>query len=710
MSKVELKTVSELLDKKFVVPLYQRGYRWETQQVQDLLKDIDGFMRYQKVREDEAKHEDFHESVSTTIDDFYCLQPLAVKEEVEDEEAFLDHLPQSTDEDVLLKTRKAIDDSVCWEVIDGQQRLTTIFIILHYLDVSKRFQIRFERWKKRGADDEANKNALSNVVSKIADQLNKDHEYQNEESVDSWHVCNAYKEIIKYFGNGQNCGVARSSDEYKAQFLDTLLNKVQFIWYESDEKDPVKVFTRLNIGKIALTNSELIKALFLNRSNFAGADFEKIRLRQTEIAVRWDEIETTLQNDEFWMFIHSPGFDKPTRIDFIFELVSKMGLLDDEQDEDFMAHKDERLGNDQYRAFRYFNEYFHSKKAAEKASKSPATLIEQCWQTIDSVFAAFREWFDDLKFYHYVGFLVACDYKIEAILTSWRKEGGSKELFVSWLKNEITNKITACKNLGQSYGFNVGDPPRTQCRHLLLLHNIQSVINQNAAETMKYDIAIYYKFPFHLYKTEKWNVEHVDSNTENRLDTANDMAEWLKSAWCFLPDGSEVEDVKVQILNWFNQRGNNVDPTSFENLHEEILKIVAKGRKLGDESKNTIENFVLLDEKTNKSYGNAIFPVKKMILMGKMQGVQYQFIEKSDDGVLSGFEVISKQLGSKEDVKWETAFVPPVTQRVFLKAFNPVSSNPWSWDADDAKAYRKNIYETLKEFGVTMPKEDNGHE
>ena len=56
----------------------------------------------------------------------------------------------------------------------------------------------------------------------------------------------------------------------------------------------------MNVGKIPLTNSELIKALFLNKTNFSSD--EEIRLKQLQIASSWDEIEATLQNDEFWPY------------------------------------------------------------------------------------------------------------------------------------------------------------------------------------------------------------------------------------------------------------------------------------------------------------------------------------------------------------------------------------------------------------------------
>ena len=91
-NSLELKTINELSEYKFMIPAYQRGYRWTTQEVTDLLNDV-------------------HEFIPKQIDDssektWYCLQPIVLK----------------------------LIDNENYEVIDGQQRLTTIFLILHYLN------------------------------------------------------------------------------------------------------------------------------------------------------------------------------------------------------------------------------------------------------------------------------------------------------------------------------------------------------------------------------------------------------------------------------------------------------------------------------------------------------------------------------------------------------------------------------------------------
>ena len=38
--KLKLKSIREILDKSFYIPAYQRGYRWSSRQVIDLLDDI----------------------------------------------------------------------------------------------------------------------------------------------------------------------------------------------------------------------------------------------------------------------------------------------------------------------------------------------------------------------------------------------------------------------------------------------------------------------------------------------------------------------------------------------------------------------------------------------------------------------------------------------------------------------------------------------
>ena len=86
---------------KFYIPSYQRGYKWGKNEIEALLDDL---WQYKPGKNDE----------------FYCLQPIVVRWDGEHKH---------------------------WRVIDGQQRLTTIFIILQFdtSSASKSFSLDYER-------------------------------------------------------------------------------------------------------------------------------------------------------------------------------------------------------------------------------------------------------------------------------------------------------------------------------------------------------------------------------------------------------------------------------------------------------------------------------------------------------------------------------------------------------------------------------------
>lgn len=161
---VSLKTISELKDKKFYIPGYQRGYRWTKQQVKDLLDDVWEFM--QKNNDSEA---------------FYCLQPLVVKE----------------------------NDNKKWDVIDGQQRLTTIYIILSCLGEQNLYSLEYE--------------TRHDSESFLKDIQRKRDEDGNE-NIDYFHMVQTKNAVGEWLKHKQN-------EVLKKAFLE----KVKFIWYETSE-------------------------------------------------------------------------------------------------------------------------------------------------------------------------------------------------------------------------------------------------------------------------------------------------------------------------------------------------------------------------------------------------------------------------------------------------------------------------------------------
>lgn len=621
-NKIGLKSVAQLLDMKFFVPSYQRGYRWTEQQVKDLLEDIQDFSL--------TKHQE---------GEFYCVQPLVVREMKEEE-----------------KKQNSLEGR-WYEVIDGQQRLTTMYLILTYLkDVIKMSGYRDDLYQIEYQRETNKEQSLLQGISNITEI--------NDNRADLYYLTKAYCVIKNWF---------EENKIKKPKFCETLLdeekgdksNNIRFIWYESVDEDPIKVFTRLNIGKISLTNAELIKALFLNRTNFAK-EGNAIRLRQQEIAAEWDHIEYRLQNDEFWLFLNAIGDNRPTRIDFIFDLICEKNILALENE------KIEAIGTDEYKTFRYFYQYFKEKDAN----------IAYCWEVVKKYFQTFQEWYDDIELYHYVGFLV--EYKpkgigniISYLIGKW-EENDNKQSFLKYLKEEL-NKIVTENPI--EYSYDLEGKNKISCKPILLFHNIQTVINQNTNQKDKYEIATFYKFPFHLYKMENWDVEHIHSSTDNPEDDVQTQREWLLNVYL-----SVEEELQEKIAKCLSEESNDND---IKALYDKIKSSFSTKEEWTPEEKNRIWNYTLLDSSTNRSYGNAIFPAKRRVIISKDKGQRIAIPQFSSRG--GKWEL-------KEPISDISSFVPPCTKQVFLKYYSPTIADNNYWTKTDAEAYQNDIQECIHQL------------
>lgn len=650
MNTLELKSIAELRNMAFYIPAYQRGYRWTQRQVKDLLKDI---LEFSEKKEDAG---------------IYCLQPLVVVKRPIDESSIIENIRKT---DKLSEVRRVLEASKeQWEVVDGQQRLTTIRLILEILSKPHFYDIEYET-----------RSDSANFLNGIK---NEDYVSVVKKNIDYYHIKQAFN-VIGTWLEGKN----------KARFLNVLLNQVKFIWYETHEDNPKEVFTRLNIGKISLSNAELIKALLLNKSNFDTEDYSKVRLQQQEIAMEWDVIEYSLQSKEFWLFLNKPGSESPTRIDFIFDLICQEDMLQCKSTMD----KEEMQTSDDLKTFHYFNHFFETQERKGKA-------LQTIWEKVKEIFQTLQEWFDDKELYHYIGFLICTGKTVNEIYQKWTgyttKSIFREEYLIGAIKQSIRYKDieNTVYEVDAENSQDIKGGNKRNCLSILLLHNLQTVINQNKvlAENRKYNEGVFYKFPFHLYKSEGWDVEHIDSNTENQLNDIRSQREWLLNAYFGL-QGEKFKEIKDNIEEFFKEfTGKNYEQNEapdkqntrnerFEELRSTIDDINGNIR-LSQTEKNKIWNFALLDSSTNRSYGNAIFPAKRRVIIGKDQGKRFLPPTIDENGKIVNCEVQEGQ----------SSFIPPCTKSVFLKYYNDASSDPNTWNKEDAKAYMNNIKVTLKEF------------
>ncbi|QBP43184.1 DUF262 domain-containing protein (plasmid) [Paenisporosarcina antarctica] len=504
------KTIQDLMEseEKFYIPSYQRGYRWTKLQVRELLDDL----------------WEFHEQ-DPAKDDVYWLQPIIVKKN---------------------------EDS--WEVIDGQQRLTTISILLQYIKkqipflVDHTFSIYYETRPKS-----------SDFLADIsASEVLKDN------NIDFHHMFEAYEMIQTWFAEHKPQAVM-----YIAQ---RLREQVKVLWYKVDDSyDVIDIFSRINIGKIPLTNAELIKALFLSKNHLSRHDNDEdvVRLKQIEIANEWDRIEYALQDDELWYFLQNDtDKDYQNRIEWLFELV-------------VTHYKTSVQKNTPYYTFHVFNDWMQ--KQSEEG-KSNYDIIESIWLDIHRLYMKVTEWSQNRELYHYIGYLRATNVSMDSIILE--SNNVKKDAFVEILKGIIRNSFDDVDVAGLTY------EDKKQLRKVLLLFNILTLQNDALSNQ---------RFHFERYKKEKWDIEHIHAVKSEMPQKQDAQCQFLKEA---LP---HVEDVELcKAIESFLAA---YDKELFEELFERTLD------EFGDDETNSISNLTLLDASTNRSYKNAIFPKKRQILI-----------------------------------------------------------------------------------------------
>lgn len=495
----------------FIIPSYQRGYRWK-EEVKILLDDIN------EIPDGEN----------------YCLQPIVVK-----------------------KT----DDNK-YELIDGQQRLTTLFLILGYI---RTFRPKLQQ--KYTIDYEIREKSKEFLSDLDFDNIN-----DAAQNIDEYFINEAAKTIKDWFDNTPD-------DDNAANLIaNKLNNKVNIIWYEiNGTEDAISLFTRLNIGKIPLTNAELVKAIFLSRNN--GID-ERYQL---EISTQWDDIEKELHDDKLWYFItNKKAEDFSTRIELLFDL---------------MANKTDG-DKERYRTFFWFME--QSKSNDYKENKI------ELWKKVVETFQRIKEWYNDSELYHKIGYLISVDQcSLQTLIEESSRKGKSD--FKSALNEYIADSINFNKEYRDLSYDNTSDAP--SIGKLLLLFNVESVF-QNGDKSMR--------FPFNKHKNKKggWSLEHIHAQQSKGLDTKALWNEWL--------------DLHVQSLRSIDLTKNatlieeiesrdkeNTTKEQFNTWFEKVIQALNLEQNI--DYIHMLSNMALLGTFDNSALNNSTFDVKrdKIIEMDK---------------------------------------------------------------------------------------------
>ena len=522
-----LKTVNQLRGMNFIVKSYQRGYRWEEEQVIDLLNDLQEFRKNQEERPKESN--------------IYCLQPLVIKRIQENE----------------------------YEIIDGQQRLTTIYILLKFLG-KKVYNISYET--REGSKE-------------FLEKIDQEAEISTK-NIDYYFMKNAYNVIKNWFRETE---IKNEDGALGAEFEILLLGgkpQVQFIWYEIEEQKyaPEEVFSRMNVGKIPLNDAELIKAklLFFVNQNNEKNNYE----RQLEIGNEWDTIEQSLRNESFWRFIVNEKIQKNNRIEYIFDYIAQF-------------NKDKKKKSEYYT-------YEEIQKRLEKDSNN-----YELWnKKVKKYYNMFEEWYNDIELYNYIGFLNLYGKETYKLIDEYENKCKEKDEFkkrvkqlvIKSAKEEIAERVEDICELTYEEDY-------TKLKKLLILLNIIA------------DTKIKQRFPFERCLISEWSIEHIHPQnpekltddkkkwikwSESEIKTATRLVEKFKSE--NLEKASKYEEIIGELTN-IKDNATNLKTNQLQHIFENISNKIMED--YGKKDINTLGNLALLDKNLNSEINNNFFDTKR---------------------------------------------------------------------------------------------------
>lgn len=622
---VKLEPVANLLNREFFIRSYQRGYRWHSDQVRDLLDDF----------------KDFAEQPDKSEEEFYCLQPIVVK-------------LLSAAERITLSRFNFAKDMV-YEVIDGQQRITTITILLHYLAKSLETEIQLEHYplityevRQKSMEILANFNDYIHSSEKSSEM---------QDNIDFYYMKAAYDTIDDWFSG---------KEEYLLPFLKLLtsyrVHCVKIIWYEVEaSENSIEVFRRFNVGKIPLSNAELIKALFLK------SDTKNLDSVKYSISKEWQQIENQLQSVYFWGFLR-PSQNYSSRIEYIFDLLYEKEKSNQEN-QLAKSEFDKKYGTDKHCVFRYFFSLIND-----------ASHLLEVWDLVNETFEKLTQWYGHPEHYHYIGYLQNRESKSKNenialdILCCQNKDGSplfqSKDDLTNYLVENISQKSRAFfdkKKIKLKYGDS-----QLLLRDLFFLFNVETCVRLSLSSSGE-EI---YKLPFSLNSTINYDIEHIDSKTEKEAASLSsaEKIEYLKDIetdFAYEIGTSFYDTINGVFKDPYQEKKweiENIETYQLDQALDNVLQLTDQlFEKDPDrmEDKNVIGNLTLLNNFINRSYGNSFFNTKRRLI-----------IENDKNGV----------------------YLPITTKNIFLKYYSGTVRRHTRWSISDAQDYTKDLENTLEKF------------
>ena len=561
--------------KQFIVPSYQRGYKWNRENVFKLLDDL----------------KSFEKSNWDKLNSFYCIQNITI-------------VP--------------LEDKTGWNVVDGQQRLTTIFILLSYLrkfnpDANLEFFSKPD-CLKYNVREETGKYLKEEVFT--GGVWDSEIKPDTAKLKDQWYILDVAKGIKDWFDTeGNSLQTKTITDRLKL-----IVNNMENPTVSEEE-----IFAGLNGGKVELDGADLVRAVLITRSakeKYYGSPAEKVKEFRMRIALELDEMNLWWAQKEQKTYFEQFLPDNKLKISNFKHASYPIGLLYKLY---FLLYSttEESFGIEFFENGRNFN------------SKSDDDHWE-LYETLIHLHHTLQMWFIDPLLYHWIGYLIF-RFKEQTYEISVDDNGGEKKekgtvnfkmIWTQWeaskTKNAFITKIISIIQALLTKGERVlledikdvkkqwyGIDPTGITNVLVLMDVIivsglyremwteeevlkakvpQSIADMNPSKT---------RLPSEYFTKSKENFEHIRSCAPNETEgkEVRSKGEWI-SFINMVYDGnieaseSQLKDALMEILG--NYPNDELDDTTIKKLNQ----------KMNEFGQHSIGNMALLDEHVNKSYGN----------------------------------------------------------------------------------------------------------
>ena len=515
--------------KRFYIAPYQRGYKWSSatpnSPVQLLMSDLkDAFAVRQKE---------------------YYLQFITVT------------FTKDNGDNVL-------------EVIDGQQRLTTITLLFsvmnHHLKSEKKpFTDGMLSYEVReNVCDFLEKFIYTNIDEVLGSNwLTLKGKYPQYDEQDIFYLVHAAQKIDEMLPMAD----LQDFHDYVARQVLLIVNKVEkTITCE-------RIFSNLNTNKVDLTSAELIKGLLLtksvreNQKDLKVIPYKEILEQRASMGRQWDEIENWANRAEINSFFFNQAKDP----------INEMLIL-------LALKEDYKLTNnkDKYNLFNYYQSQI--KKGGQTAR---GYFLE-----LKKIKSILNDWFIDPKIYNLLGFLFVSRGSEYTLLSFLDKLEYSKKSFIADLQAKVQGFLVTDVH-GLNYGDNYNE-----------IHNL--LLSLSVFENKE-------RFDFHSFKENKWSLEHIFPQTPDKFPKE------LRQPDIILINSIIGTKLKESLF------GENIDKTTKEYklrnrlatklqlltciLDEEELILLCN--LLTTKRINSIGNMALLTRADNSSNGNSMFDAKR---------------------------------------------------------------------------------------------------